>query len=151
MKQDVFTKIPVPHGSFIEGVDWEWKKRWCFFWWRRKAVLLRNVILEVNGRFVMIPKGFTWNGPTFFLATPARMFASLVHDYLYRMRPHGVTQEQADDIFKRMMQRNDSDDWFCDIMEPPFSMKGPLFGFFHLPGRLIRVALFRIGWRFRIG
>lgn len=86
---------------FVEGVDYKWNKRWHWFWVKREALLLRDYHFEsetVTGetKHFFIRKGFLWNGPSLLRAKQNRMRATLIHDYIYRDKPEGISRRIAD-------------------------------------------------------
>lgn len=86
--------------------------------------LTEELLIETFHGIVAIPKGFESDGATiprilWPLASPfddELRVAAVVHDYLYTTHLYGMTMDEADDIFFRLMLQYGTPNWKANII-----------------------------------
>ena len=82
--------------------------------------LRRNMTYYIGHKTITVPKGFTCDGmsvPRLFwcIVSPAihqhTIAASILHDWMYRKHPQGVSRKQADVIFYAIMRNDGVPKW----------------------------------------
>lgn len=88
-----------------------------------KRVLVADFILEVDGKRLIIPKGFEYDMASipriFWFITPPSYDpawrAAAVHDYLYEKLYHKYTKQHADELFYRIMLKDGASPFIAKV------------------------------------